>query len=100
MGSKSSLLLFHSGPVLADTGSPRVLRRGGQATVRALLSKKEGTTTFRLLSTSFDFFRLLSTTSRSSFGGPGPVCRARPADSTTANKIQGPGSGIVTPPQL
>ena len=36
----------------------------------------------------------LSTSSRSSFSGPGPesVCRAHPADSTTTNKIQGPES--------
>src|SRR5215213_2097041 len=43
----------------------------------------------------------LSTSSRSSSGGPGPgsVCRAHLVDSTTANKIQGPGLLSVAPAQ-
>src|SRR5918994_1537375 len=75
-------------PVLEDTSSPQAFTKGPRQLFGLSLLEKEGATTFRLLR------GLLY------FGGPGPesVCRAHPADSTTANKIQGPGSSSLGPP--
>src|SRR3712207_45588 len=78
MGSKRAPSSISTRPVLADTGSPRVLRRGpGNCSCSPL--KKEGTTTFRL-----SRGLLLVDQGRSRSVVP------HPADSTTANKIQGP----------
>src|SRR5215204_4294736 len=79
VGSKS-FLLCHSRPVLADTGSPRLRTKGYRQLfgLSLLVLNGKGATTWRLLR---------------GLDGPGPrsVCRAHPADFTTANKIQGPG---------
>ena len=85
--SKSFLLLCHWRPFLADTGSPRLRTKGPRQLFGLSLLVVSG----RARRPS-DFFALLN--------GPGPrsVCRAHPADSRTANKIQGP--GIVPDPQV
>jgi hypothetical protein len=65
-------------PVLADAGSLPVSLGEALATLFGLSLPKEG--------------RDDPTASCGLFGpGPEPVCRARPVDSTTADKIQGPG---------
>src|SRR5215208_1982746 len=75
------LLLCCWRPFLADTGSPRLLRTKWPRQLfglSLLVLNGKGATTKRLL--------------RGLVDGPGPrsVCRAHPADFTTANKIQGP----------
>src|SRR5918994_5275853 len=67
-------------PVLEDTSSPQAFTKGPRQLFGLSLLEKEGATTFRL------------PRGLHYFGGPGPepVCRAHLADSTTANKIQGP----------
>src|SRR5215213_10170384 len=78
VGSKS-FLLCHSRPVLADTDSPRLRTKGDRQLfgLSLLVLNGKGATTWRHLR---------------GLDGPGPrsVCRAHPADFTTANKIQGP----------
>src|SRR5215208_4007786 len=65
-------------PVLADAGSLPVCLGEALATVRALFAKRGVRRPYSFLRSCF---------------GPGrePVCRARTVDSTTADKIQGPG---------
>src|SRR5215203_6476745 len=86
VGSKS-FLLCHSRPVLADTGSPRLRTKGYRQLfgLSLLVLNGKGATTWRLLR---------------GLDGPGPrsVCRAHPADFTSASKIQG--SGWVPRPSI